>query len=214
MCFCGSSCRRAQSGFYLSSAHLQHARLKHPLDSITQQGVLDGVWRSGQAVFSFTPQQQIVVNIIANYWKHCVIVQAELCCFFTLAPNGCILQLLFITKFEMLTLLQQVIKEFPTSDLQSLRLALILEDSQRRLVRVDRVPKQSQTDALPSTGKTVTRVQTLYDTTSRQQTAVIIKVRVTARCNVSKVLFTAVVAQSINSKLFTVLLLRHVHLSS
>lgn len=61
-CLCGSSCRRAQSGLYLSSAHLQHARLKHLLDSITQQGLLDSVRRSGQAEFSFTPQQKIVIR--------------------------------------------------------------------------------------------------------------------------------------------------------
>lgn len=53
--FRGSSCRRAQSVFYLSSAHLQHARQKHLLDFITQQGVLDGVWRSVHAVFSCMP---------------------------------------------------------------------------------------------------------------------------------------------------------------
>lgn len=29
--------------FYLSSVHLEHARQKHLLDFVTQQGVLDGV---------------------------------------------------------------------------------------------------------------------------------------------------------------------------
>lgn len=41
--------------FYLSSAHLQHARQKHILDFVTQQGVLDGAWRSDHAVFSCMP---------------------------------------------------------------------------------------------------------------------------------------------------------------
>lgn len=53
--FRGSSCRRAQSVFYLSSAHLQHAHQKHLFTFVTPQGVLDGVWRSVHAVFSCSP---------------------------------------------------------------------------------------------------------------------------------------------------------------